>query len=370
MPEYLDEREGRIDRYAQAPDSAQAADDAATVEEPAAERGSEPSLERAADGLPAQPLVSVIITTYRRTAYLREAIASALRQSYQSLEIIVSDDGEGDEVEGLVASFGDPRLRYRRNPERLGVAGNTLVASLEARGEYVAYLNDDDAWEAHFVATLLPPLEADPELSVAFADHHVMTAEGVIQSSLSERNSRLWGRDTLRPGVHRPFCRLALLKKSVPMVMAALIRRSAIEWDDFPPEVGPGYDLWLAYLACRTGLGAYYEAQRLTRYRAHPQGQTSSARIAHSQGVVYCYGRFLADPRLGELRTELVRKHAEALAGHSAALLRQRPGREARHAALAAFQAGPSGRTLAGLLVSLLPVSLARAAMTTTRSGD
>src|SRR5437868_13215420 len=119
----------------------------------------------------ADPPVSVIITTFNRTHYLEEALASAIHQAYENLEIIVSDDCGSTDVEHIVVRPGDSRVRYRRNTKRLGVAANTLAASLEARGKYIAYLNDDDAWEPSFLATLVPPLEADDELSVAFSDH-------------------------------------------------------------------------------------------------------------------------------------------------------------------------------------------------------
>jgi glycosyltransferase involved in cell wall biosynthesis len=304
------------------------------------------------------PLVSVVITTYRRPRYLEEALLSAVRQTHEELEVIVSDDGDGGEVRRVLEGIDDARVRYRRNAERLGVAGNTLAASLEARGEYIAYLNDDDSWEPGFLATLVPRLEADRDLSVAFGDHSIMTADGSVDSGLSELSTRRFGRDRLRPGVHRPFCRLALVDKSIPTVMTAVIRRSVIDWDDFPSEAGPAYDLWLGYLACRDGLGAHYEPRRLTRYRAHEQAQTQAARVAHGRGVAYCYERFLRDPRLGGLHAELTERYIETLASHSAALVRREPGVNARQAARLALRASPSARTCATFFLSLMPAQV------------
>jgi glycosyltransferase involved in cell wall biosynthesis len=315
----------------------------------------------------------VVTTTYNRTRYLEEALTSATRQTCEDLEVIVSDDGDLESAAGgvraVLGRLGDPRVRYRRNERRLGVAMNTLAASREARGQYVAYLNDDDSWEPGFLATLLPRIENDPELSVVFGDHSIMTGDGSVDGRLSELSTRRFGRDRLRAGLHRPFSRLALVEKSVPMVMTAVIRRSAIDWDDFPSEVGPAYDLWLAYLACRDGRGAYYEPRRLTRYRAHQQAQTQAARVAHGQSVAYCYGRFLEDPRLAELRTELRLRHTEALASHSAALIRREPGRRARRAAFAALRASPSPGTGAAYLLSLMPPRLAAPAISSALAG-
>ncbi len=320
-----------------------------------------------------RPLVSVITTTYNRAHYLEEALRSAALQTCEDLEIIVSDDSDGEnagnDVRAVLGRLGDSRVRYRRNERRLGVAINTLAASRDARGRYIAYLNDDDSWEPDFLSTLLPRIEADPELSVAFADHSIMTADGSVDSRLSELSTRRFGRNRLQAGVHRPFERLALVDKSVPIVMSAVIRHSAIDWDDFPSEVGPAYDLWLAYLACRGGLGAYYEPRRLTRYRAHQQAQTQAARVAHGQGIAYCYRRLLEDPRMASLQKELTLRHTESLASHSAALIRREPGPRARQAALAALRARPSPSTSAAYLLSLIPLRLAGPAIGSALAG-
>lgn len=320
-----------------------------------------------------RPLVSVVTTTYNRAEYLEEALRSAVVQTCEDIEVIVSDDSDGENAENAVRAVlervGDRRVRYRRNHRRLGVAMNTLAASSEARGEYIAYLNDDDSWEPGFLAALLPHIEADPRLSVAFADHSIMTVDGSIDGRLSDLSTRRFGRDRLRGGRYRPFQRLALINRSVPIVMAAVIRRSAIDWEYFPSQVGPAYDLWLAYLACRTGLGAYYEPRRLTRYRAHPQAQTQAARVAHGQGIAYCYGRFLLDPRLAGLETELRLRYTEALSSHSAALIRREPGRRARRAALTAFRTRPSPGTGAAYLLSLMPARLAGPAISSALAG-
>lgn len=90
------------------------------------------------------PLVSVVIATYNRPAYLRLAIASVMRGSYQNFEILVTDDAGSDDNRRVVESFTDARLCYRRNATRLGSAGNHREALKIARGEYIGLLNDDD----------------------------------------------------------------------------------------------------------------------------------------------------------------------------------------------------------------------------------
>src|SRR5258707_871317 len=69
------------------------------------------------------PLVSIIITVFRRDTYLRESISSALAQNYGNVEVIVTEDGGSDCAKPIIDEFADPRLRYRRNAVNLGESG-------------------------------------------------------------------------------------------------------------------------------------------------------------------------------------------------------------------------------------------------------
>jgi len=298
-----------------------------------------------------EPLVSVIIPTYNRLDYLKEALQSAVQQTYQNLEIIVSDDAGNSENHTVATSFNDPRIRYRRNETNLGILGNNLAAFRETQGKYVVDLNDDDAWEPHFLSTLVPYLEADPDLVVAFADHWIMDEHSIVQPEMTEENTHRWYRDRITPGIHKPFYQISLVYKSVPMVMAAVIRRDAIEWDDFPAETGPVYDYWLNYLACRTGRGAYYHPERLTRYRVHLGSETSTGRMRVHRGQIYCYGRFLQDNRLKELRSHFRREYGLAHLNLASALIQTGQNIEARSYLLQGILNAPSLRAgMIGLL--------------------
>jgi len=298
-----------------------------------------------------KPLVSVIIPTYNRPDYLREALYSAVQQTYSNLEIIVSDDAGSSENWMVANSFNDPRVRYRRNETNLGILGNNLAAFRETQGKYVVDLNDDDAWEPHFLSTLVPYLEADPDLVVAFADHFVMDEHSIIQPEVTEQNTRRWHRDRITPGVHKPFHQLSLVYKSVPIVMAAVIRRDAIEWNDFPAEVGPVYDYWLNYLASRTGHGAYYHPERLTRYRFHDGSESSTGRMRVHKGQIYCFSRFIEDERLKEFRSHFQWEYGRAHLNLAAALIQAGQATEARSLLLPGLLNAPGFR--AGMIVLL-----------------
>lgn len=96
---------------------------------------------------PAVPEVTVVIPTRdRSTLVTTHALPSALAQEGVAFEVIVVDDGSSDGTAAAVASLADPRVRLLRHEAARGVsaARNTGIAS--ARGEWLAFLDDDDLW--------------------------------------------------------------------------------------------------------------------------------------------------------------------------------------------------------------------------------
>lgn len=92
-------------------------------------------------------LVSVIITTFNRSAYLREAIRSVLNQDFSDLELIVVDDASpSEETTHVVGSFSDPRISYIKNKTNVGSTASLNIGLGAAKGKYIAILDDDDIW--------------------------------------------------------------------------------------------------------------------------------------------------------------------------------------------------------------------------------
>jgi glycosyltransferase involved in cell wall biosynthesis len=92
------------------------------------------------------PLVSVIITSYNRASLIVKTIESALAQDYPNLEIIISDNCSTDDSDAVIRKYtGDPRIRYFRNAENIGMMPNFIKATYElSRGEYLTYVSSDD----------------------------------------------------------------------------------------------------------------------------------------------------------------------------------------------------------------------------------
>ena len=91
-------------------------------------------------------LISVIIPTFNRVDLLKNAINSVLTQTYSNIEIIVIDDNSNDKTESLIKNLNDNRINYIKNKENLKAPLCRNIGINKSRGEFIAFLDDDDIW--------------------------------------------------------------------------------------------------------------------------------------------------------------------------------------------------------------------------------
>lgn len=107
-------------------------------------------------------LVSIGIPTYNRAdGFLRNALESALAQTYKNIEIIVSDNCSTDNTGEFIKSYSDKRIRYFRQKNNIGVEGNFNYCVEQARGEYFLLLCDDDLIDPDFVECCLRNIDGE-----------------------------------------------------------------------------------------------------------------------------------------------------------------------------------------------------------------
>ena len=115
------------------------------------------------------PLVSIIIPVYNRAQLLSRAIRSVLNQVFQNFEVIVVDDGSTDDIENVVKSFNDKRIRYIRHEERRGAPAARNTGIRLARGKYIAFQDSDDEWHPEKLEKQMRAFEnAPPDLGVVY----------------------------------------------------------------------------------------------------------------------------------------------------------------------------------------------------------
>jgi len=129
------------------------------------------------------PRVSVVIPTYNRAALVTRAIESVLAQTYGDLELIVVDDASSDTTPDAVVRFDDRRLRYVLLPKNGGQWHAENVGIARARGEWVAFLDDDDEYVPDKLEQQLARAEraADPRVSVVYCRPQAIDKDGPRQ---------------------------------------------------------------------------------------------------------------------------------------------------------------------------------------------
>jgi glycosyltransferase involved in cell wall biosynthesis len=114
------------------------------------------------------PLVSVIIPTFNREGYLREAIDSVFAQTYANWELIVADDGSTDGTRAYLATLDRRRVRVVAC-DRAGSPGRMRNIALRvALGAYVAFLDDDDLWMPQKLTLQVADLLSKPECAWSY----------------------------------------------------------------------------------------------------------------------------------------------------------------------------------------------------------
>ncbi len=108
-----------------------------------------------------QPLVSIVINNYNYGHFLREAIDSALQQTYEPLEVIVVDDGSTDESRPIIGEYGDRIIPLLK--ENGGQASALNAGFARSQGQIVIFLDADDVLHATIAQKVVAVYADAPE---------------------------------------------------------------------------------------------------------------------------------------------------------------------------------------------------------------
>jgi glycosyltransferase involved in cell wall biosynthesis len=212
--------------------------------------------------------VSVIIPTYNRQLLLKSAIKSVLNQKFQDFEIIVVDDEPNVATQELVNSFADKRLRYVRHSHNKGEAASRNTGIVNARCEFLAFLDDDDEWLPEKLALQVNLLEkASSNVGVVYI--------GLLFVNLSDRKILSHRIPTKRGDILKDL----LAGNVIGPPSTVLLRRSCLE------KVGL-FDENLAFFAdydffLRIARHYHFEyvSSPLVKYHIHEGSLTNNVRI-------------------------------------------------------------------------------------------
>lgn len=133
------------------------------------------------------PLISIGIPTYNRAdIFLRQALNSALSQTYPNIEIIVSDNCSTDNTEEIVKSYNDPRIRYFKQKVNIGSVPNSNFCLEQAMGDYYMLHHDDDLLDPDMIETCMKAVNYSTDAGIIRSGTRVIDMNGnVIQESLN-----------------------------------------------------------------------------------------------------------------------------------------------------------------------------------------
>lgn len=205
------------------------------------------------------PLVSIAVTTYNGSRYLRQQLDSLLTQDYPNIEIVVADDCSSDDTRLVLSEYeGNDQFRWYQNDSNLGYVKNFEKVIAKCKGEFIALCDQDDIWYPNKISRTMKEFNSD-EIMLAYSNADLIAEnDSLLPSSLMERMpiSPIIGKG------FRKFYFYSTVNGCCAVFRSGLYRGSA----PFPDEVP--HDWWLAYRAARLG-GVSYVDERLLGYRQH-----------------------------------------------------------------------------------------------------
>lgn len=230
-----------------------------------------------------EPLVSVIIPTYNRMPFLKEAVESVLKQTYRNLEIIVVDDGSTDSTALYLGTIYDERLSVITVVNG-GVSNARNLGINSAQGEYIAFLDSDDVWNP-------TKIEKQAEL---FCESTIL----VYCGSFIETTSEVRIEEPVFSGeCYEAFWRnpgVAIVKYGCS---SAVVRKDAITqiggFDTSVPAPSEDYDFFWRL----SKLGNFdFVNEPLVKYRVHGGNASGNLRLYH-EGCVFVANKALSETR-------------------------------------------------------------------------
>lgn len=207
----------------------------------------------------ASAIVSVITGAYNCSDYIGEAYESLCRQNLSDWEWVVVDDASTDDTLGVLQKISqdDPRVRLFSNDRNLGAAGSRNRALLEARGQFLAFLDADDKWLPQKLVLQLDFMRAS-KAQASFTAYRVISSGGVATGKIIDESPRI------KIGYAQ-----ALRKRATIGCSTVIMTKSAIKNNLMPDlRTGQDYAFWLQIM--RSGVQFHHLAVPLTEYRITP----------------------------------------------------------------------------------------------------
>ena len=224
------------------------------------------------------PLVSVVIPVYNRANYVVQAIDSVLAQTYKNFEIIVVDDGSKEDVKGALQKYiKNKKIRYIYQKNK-GVASARNTGIKKVRGEFIAFLDDDDIW-------LPKKLELQMPL---FSDKNVGLVYGGRINFEDSTQKVVWKSDSSKFYKGDVFDKLLFGNCNFVCTSTVIVRKNILTLyglfnEEFKGASTEDYDLWLR-LAHDSKFD--FTPKDVIKYRVHDNNSSHGFDVLRSHKIM------------------------------------------------------------------------------------
>lgn len=234
------------------------------------------------------PIVSVIMPAHNAELFIASSIKSVIEQSYENWELIVIDDASTDTTCTIVKKYlSDSRIHLITVQNNVGVAKARNIGALEAKSEYLAFLDSDDLWEKSKLEVQVNFHNMNPDVVLSHTNYvHLFQNGG---SGIRIRNALT--SKFRKSGRVFPI----LMYHNFIGTLTVMIKKNIFErYNGFDPEIFGGtedWDLWLNI--SEDGYTFGYINKKLAMYRINPTGLSKKNIIKYKQALRFVLEKHL-----------------------------------------------------------------------------
>lgn len=218
-----------------------------------------------------QPLISVVIPTYNRTSFLKLTLESIISQTFQNFEVIVVDDGTPNDANLFLCNTFD-KVRYIKIENSGGPAKPRNVGIREAKGKYIAFVDDDDLWLPIKLEKQIAVLQDNPDFGLVHCCCQVIDENGVEKNEIIGKPGSL--------DVKHGDVAMRMMGNWTLMMPTPLIRKEIVDevgfFNEKMPSAGEDIEFWTR---CSFVTQFYYLDNPLAIYRVHSANISGDKRL-------------------------------------------------------------------------------------------
>lgn len=252
-----------------------------------------------------KPIVSVVIPTFNRAGFLKRAVESVLRQQYDPLEVVIVDDGSTDDTCRAARELQEKTegILFLDNNRKKGPSGARNTGILGSSGDFIAFLDSDDAWLENHLPLAASTLLQHSDIDVFFGNSQIVNdVTGRFLGNFFDKKTVLHGLQTEQMGVKvRRITEdlfIPLVRENFFHLGSSLVRRKQAEDALLDEDVMFAEDRDFAIRLCRRGKATFaYTTDPvaiLSKHEANLNSDNIQSNRSRTEAQILLFRRYLS----------------------------------------------------------------------------